>query len=162
MVENNDWGVLSTISTHEGLQNTPFGNPISLAQVDGTPYFYVSDLDQSLKDVAADPHVSLSLSDAAALKSPACGTIPGAGDPESPLCSRLTISGVFVNISGTDEATTAWDALVAAHPAMALWPEDHDWYIGRLQISNLWLINIYGGAADISPEDYYAYNATTN
>mmetsp|Transcript_30951 Transcript_30951/g.62828 ORF Transcript_30951/g.62828 Transcript_30951/m.62828 type:complete len:194 (+) Transcript_30951:25-606(+) len=158
MVETYDWGILSTISTLPGLEGTPFGNPISIAQVEGTPYFYVSALDQSLKDIASNSHVSLTLSDAEALKSPACGTVPKAGDPESPLCSRLTISGTFLNISGTDEAPVAWEALVAAHPAMAAWPADHSWFIGKLEISNLWLINIFGGASIITPDQYYQNN----
>lgn len=76
MVENYDWGILSTISTMDGFEGTPFGNPNSFAQVGGTPYFYVSSLDQSIIDISSDSHVSLALSDAEALKSVACGTIP--------------------------------------------------------------------------------------
>ena len=76
MVEEYSWGILGTTSTLEGLEGSPFGNPNSYATVDGTPYFYVSDLDQSMLDVKSDPRVSLSLSDAEALKSMACGTIP--------------------------------------------------------------------------------------
>jgi len=36
MVEKYNWGVISTISTHEGLEGTPFGNPISIAEVCGS------------------------------------------------------------------------------------------------------------------------------
>ena len=55
--------------------------------------------------------VGYTLSNAEKLSSPACGTIPYAGDEESPLCSRLSITGNFLNISGTDEEQTATDAL---------------------------------------------------
>ena len=55
-----------------------------------------------------------------------------------------------------EEANTAWEALVAAHPIMASWPVDHSWFIGKLEISNVWLINIFGGATNITPEEYYA------
>ena len=157
MVDEYKWGILSTTSTMSGFEGTPFGNPNSYAQVDGTPYFYVSSLDQSMQDVAADSHVSLAISDAEALKSPACGApFPKAGDPESPICSRLTIMGTFKNVSGTPEANAAWDALQAAHPAMSSWPADHAWFIGKLDISHLWLINIFGGASNITPEEYFA------
>ena len=47
-------------------------------------------------------------------------------------------------------------ALQAAHPAMASWPADHAWFIGKLEISHLWLINIFGGATNITPDEYYA------
>lgn len=157
MVSKYDWGILGTISTMAGLEGTPFGNPNSIAEVDGQPYFYVSSLDQSIQDIQSDAHVSLALSDAEDLASTACGTI--AGDPESPLCSRLTISGTFLNISGTSEADEAWTALTAKHPAMATWPSDHSWFIGKIQISHLWLINFYGGATNITPDEYYSYAA---
>jgi hypothetical protein len=39
---------------------------------------------------------------------------------------------------------------------MASWPVDHSWFIGKLEISNVWLINIFGGATNITPEEYYA------
>ena len=157
MVNKYTWGIMSTTSTMDGFAGMPFGNPNSYAQVDGTPYFYVSSLDQSMQDVAADSRVSLAISDAESLKSPACGNpLPKAGDPESPLCSRLTIMGKVLNVSGTPEADAAWDALQAAHPAMSSWPADHAWFIGKLEISHLWLINIFGGATNITPDEYYA------
>ena len=155
-VTENSWGILSTISTIAGLEGTPFGNPNSYAEIDGQPYFYVSGLDQSMQDVSKTASVSLSISDAQMIKNPACGTIPKAGDPESPICTRLTMSGSFVNISGTTEADEAWGALQEAHPAMSSWPADHNWFIGKLDISHLWLINIFGGASNITPEEYFA------
>ena len=39
-----------------------FGNPNSIAEVDGVPYFFVSALDQSMQDIEVDPRVSLTLS----------------------------------------------------------------------------------------------------
>jgi len=90
MVQNFYWGTFSTISTMPGFEGAPFANPISFAQVNNTPYVYVSSLDQSIQDLLVDPRVSLGLSSAEKLSSPTCGTVPGVGDAESPLCSRLT------------------------------------------------------------------------
>jgi len=39
---------------------------------------------------------------------------------------------------------------------MKAWPTSHDFFFTTLNITNLWLIDIYGGAAIIKPEDYYA------
>jgi len=64
--------------------------------------------------------------------------------------------GKFVNVTGTPEGGPAEAALFAAHPVMATWPSDHSWFIGKINILNLWLINIYGGADNISPDEYYA------
>jgi len=156
MVSSLDWGVMSTISTASDTTGAPFGNPQSHADVNGVIYYYVSDLDQSMLDVAANNQVGYTLSNAEKLSSAACGTIPYVGDEESPLCSRLSITGNFVNISGTDEEEQALDALFSKHPAMKNWPADHSWFVGKLDITQLWEINIFGGASHITPEQYYA------
>jgi len=95
MVHNFTWGSFSTISTIPGFEGAPFANPVSFAQVNNTPYVFVSSLDQSIQDLLVDPRVSLGLSGAEKLSSPACGTVPGVGDAESPLCSRLTSKCIF-------------------------------------------------------------------
>lgn len=160
MVNSSTWGVISTISTRKGMEGSPFGNPNSIADVGGIPYFFVSALDQSMTDIYSDSRVSLTLSEAQGVSENAAAcTISypnGAGDPESPVCSRLVISGTFVNISGTDEEATASKALFAKHPAMSAWPTDHDWFVGKISIVDIWLIDIYGGASIIAAEDYYA------
>ena len=66
------------------------------------------------------------------------------------------VMGTFVNVSGTPEAGPAQDALFAAHPDMASWPANHSWFVGKLDITNILLINMYGGADNISPDEYYA------
>ena len=71
------------------------------------------------------------------------------------MCSRMAFSGDFVDISGTVEGDLAMTALLEAHPAMEEWPEGHKWFVAKLDLSSVWLINMFGGAALISPEDYY-------
>lgn len=159
MVSAYNWGVLSTISSMEGIEGQPFGNPNSFAEIDGIPYFYVSELDQSMQDVASNSLVSFTLSNAESLTSPMCGTVPYAGDPESPLCSRLVINGNFLNISGTSEGDAAKDVLFSEHKAMNLWPASHDWFVGKIEIEQLWEISMYGGASHITADEYY--NATS-
>jgi hypothetical protein len=156
MVATNSWGVLSTISTLAGNDGNAFGNPQSYAgDIDGVLYFYVSSLDQSMQDVQRNDRVSFSISQAEHVMSVACGFVPFGGDPESPLCSRVAVLGAFINVTGTDEEAHAREALFALHPAMQLWPSDHNWLVFKLEVMQLWLVNIYGGAAIISASDYF-------
>jgi len=38
---------------------------------------------------------------------------------------------------------------------MADWPTDHSWFIGAIDITNIWLIDIYGGAKTLDIDAYY-------
>jgi hypothetical protein len=43
---------------------------------------------------------------------------------------------------------------------MVHWPVDHHWLIFKLNITqyDVWLIDYFGGAAIITPEEYFSYN----
>ncbi len=168
MVHSLDWGTLTTISTRIGDRNVPFGNIYSF--VDGTctnstgiPYFYGTYLDQSLIDSMENPRVSLSLSEASL--SSVCGNKDGLeecsliskyGDPENPVCARLTITGELV-VLGDDssEYQFASTSLFQRHATMAHWPRNHNWLIFKIEIHDIWLIDYFGGAAIIPPEVYF-------
>ena len=117
-----------------------------------------------MQDIEVDPRVSLTLS-LAEVNNPNCVFGQPAGgpfaiysDPESPACSRLTISGVFMNVSETAEASAARQALFAKHPAMPNWAvgaSDHSWFIGKIAIQSLWLIDFFGGAQDLNASQYF-------
>ena len=79
---------------------------------------------------------------------------------KSPICARLTAMGTFVNVSATSEEAVAQDALFSLHPAMSLWPDDHSWFFFKLELTQLWLVNIYGGASTVLAADYFAANST--
>ena len=107
MTSSLTWGTMSTISTMAGMQGTPLGNPVSIADNGtGVPYMCVSPLGASIIDLAADSRMSLSLSEAQMSEVSACQEA-GSGDPENPPCARLVLSGSFVNITGTPEAEVA-------------------------------------------------------
>lgn len=144
------WGVLATNSLH--LNGTAFGNPISVVEAmgDGTPYFYVSLMDASMQDVAADPRCTLTLSEA----SIDCQTLDL--DPEDPRCVRLSLSGTMVKVTDKDEAAKATEGLFKRHPQMKSWPKDHNWYVAKLQVQHIWLIDFFGGAADVPIANYTA------
>ena len=101
MVHSLNYGVLSTISTRLP-GSPPFGNVYSFVDGDcssssGVPYFYGTYMDQSFEDVKLNPSVSFTLSEASlpsvcsASPLKACTADNGRGDPELPVCARLTM-----------------------------------------------------------------------
>lgn len=166
------WGFLSTTSTRtEGTTpGTAFGNPYSFADVGGTPYIYASDLDGSMVDLfgasSLSTRGSLALSAASlnggdAFSSCKIGGVDPLGDPENPPCSRLVLSGNFSKPAvGSPEEKAAKAALFAKHPSFKNYPPGHSFYVAKMQVEGVWLIDMYGGAATPSASDYLAYNST--
>jgi hypothetical protein len=166
MVTELTYGFLATTSTRKN-GSTPgdaFGNPYGIADVGGIPYFYGTDMDASFTDLFASAHssirCSLALSEAqlgGAQLSQACQIAPGqSGDPENPPCARLVISGGMAKVAAnTTEEAKAKAALFKKHPSFENFPTGHGFYVARLDIDGLWLINFFGGAAIINPEDYF-------
>jgi hypothetical protein len=167
MVTFLDYGFLCTISTRSvGTSvGTAFGNPYSFADVDGVPYIYASQMDASIIDlftgntnVTANSRGSLSLSEASySTKIMSECKIGGfLGDPENPLCARLVLTGNFSKvISNSSEAVAAQKALFSRHPSFSNYPVSHEFFIAKLNIDGIWLVDIFGGAAIIQPEDYF-------
>jgi hypothetical protein len=120
-------------------------------------------MDQSLIDSMANPMVSLSLSEASLAsvcgnkdRIEDCSLGSRYGDPENPICARLTLTGELVVIDkGSAEYDFASQALFQRHTTMANWPRDHNWIIFKMDIQDVWLIDYFGGAAIISPADYF-------
>ena len=174
MVHSLDWGVLSTISSRFGSE-VPFGNVYSFVDGScdnptGTPYFLGTYMDQTFQDMQVNANASLTLSEAGLAS--VCGVdvdkhlledcsigYDGAGDPESPLCARLTFTGTLVQVDASSaEFHRIQHALLHRHPQMAFWPADHNWVIIKLLIQNIWLIDFFGGASILDVDKYYAEN----
>ena len=159
----------------------PFGNVYSF--VDGTcdkstgvPYFYGTYMDQTFQDIQANPSASLTLSEASLASvcgadeyskrdgglSAACqvSTHHGRyGDPESPICARLTLTGTLVVVdpaTSAEEHDMALRALYERHPQMSKWPVDHNWVVAKLDIKDVWFIDYFGGASILSVSEYLA------
>lgn len=166
MAKTLDWGVLSTTSTRsQGTHiGSAFGNPYSFADgATGTPYFYASGLDASMIDLFgaqdASARASLALSEATLMGHDmlrACKIGTFLGDPENPPCARLVLSGRVAKLAnGTAEDKTARSALFARHPSFANYPVSHDFFVAKLEVDGVWLIDQYGGAAIIPPAEYF-------
>mmetsp|Transcript_21845 Transcript_21845/g.36556 ORF Transcript_21845/g.36556 Transcript_21845/m.36556 type:complete len:211 (-) Transcript_21845:238-870(-) len=155
LAHQNLWGTLSTTSVH--LNGQAWGQPKSF--VDGSSsnstgdlYFYDSDMDTSMEDANANPLVAFSLSLAQSVGYCNVQRL----DPEDPRCARVVFSGRFQQVTDPEELKFAQSSLFERHPQMEGWPEDHSWKIHKIVISEIWLIDIYGGASIIDPKDYYA------
>merc|ERR1712037_970830 len=97
------WGSLSTISTLPALKGKPFANIISFVEgfpgnstdKQGQPYFFVSDMDQSMVDLKKQNSASLAVSEAA---SGPCGDGTATNDPEDPRCVRFVLNGSWARV----------------------------------------------------------------
>ena len=130
----------------------------------GVPYLYGTYMDQSFVDVSENDIVALTLSEASlssvcndheSVKS--CSLNNQYGDPENPVCGRLTITGKLeVLKKNTTEYEFAKGALFERHTSMESWPEDHGWVIAKIDVQDLWLVDFYGGASVVQLDDYFS------
>lgn len=178
MVHTMEWGVIATMSSR--LPNTPpFGNVYSFVdgtcdESSGTPYFYGSYMDQTLKDMLVTPMASLTITEAAlasvcgAKGLEICSVMPRGhhhemyGDPESPLCARLTLTGKLVEVSRDSvEFENVLHAFYLRHPQMKTWPSDHNWVIVKLVIEDIWFLDYFGGATILDVDTYFEQDLAT-
>ena len=159
MVHYVDWGVLSTISTEYNISGVPvpFTNIIAVSDgpIDsstGIPYFYVSKLDTSIKDISKNNIVCLGMSE---IETGYCQA--HSYNPELPLCARLTLCGHFTPVDA-DEEKFALNAIFSRFPGMKDWPSSHEFFPAKLKINLIWLIDFFGGAAIVNPSDYFKQN----
>ncbi|KAG6494369.1 protein CREG1-like [Zingiber officinale] len=152
LVAQNSWGVLSTISSELG--GSPFGNVVSFSdgvpgEGCGVPYFYLTALDPTARHALADERSSFTISE---FPLGSCGKI----DPENPTCAKLTLTGKLKLLDNqTSETEFAQNALFSKHPEMEDWPKGHHFQIFKLLIKDLFLIDWFGGAKPLSPEQYF-------
>nr|XP_033797515.1 protein CREG1 isoform X1 [Geotrypetes seraphini]XP_033797516.1 protein CREG1 isoform X2 [Geotrypetes seraphini] len=152
-----DWGALATVSSHEPVRGRPFANVFSvsdgpLGRGSGVPYFYLTNLEISVQDLQVNPNASLTMSLAQTLYCKKEGY-----DPQSPLCAHIILSGIIEKVNST-EMDFAKLALFSRHPEMTSWPPDHGWFFAKLNITNIWVLDYFGGIKTVTPEDYYSVN----
>ena len=162
----------------------PFGNVYSFVDgpchnSTGTPYFYGTYMDQSFQDSLSNTNAALTLSEASIssvcldqtttstitsrkqhqpFRRQACQVGLQYGDAENPVCARLTLTGRLVEVTNQEERDWALDAIFARHQSMKGWPKNHDWIVGKLILSDIWLIDYFGGASILDLGAYYGAN----
>ncbi|XP_047025794.1 protein CREG1 isoform X1 [Helicoverpa zea] len=161
VLHNAGWASLATISVLPAIEGFPFSNVKSivdgsLANSTGIPYFYMSPLDFSAKDLSKNSRatVLVSLEETRYCENQKI-------DPEDPRCTRLMLSGKMKKIhENTAEYVFAKGALFERHPSMADFPPDHNWFVAKLKIAQIAMVDWFGGAKYIPVRDYLAYNYT--
>jgi hypothetical protein len=148
------WGALATISTMEAVRGWPFADVLSLSDGppgvgSGVPYFYLSPLQISVSNLQENPHATLTLSLAETIYCRKNGF-----DPQNPLCVHIMLSGTVTKVNET-EVNIAKHSLFTRHPAMKTWPASHNWFFAKLNITNIWVLDYFGGPKIVTPEEYY-------
>ena len=68
------------------------------------------------------------------------------------------LSGSLAKVAaGSDEETAAKKALFAKHPSFKMYPPGHAFYVVKMEVDGVWLIDAYGGAATPSAKEYLDY-----
>jgi hypothetical protein len=77
-------------------------------------------------------------------------------DPMEPTCARIMITGEALRVvKGTAEFDFAAQAMTSHHPASAHWIDAHDFFLCKLNISQIAVLDWYGGPHFVSNDDYY-------
>ncbi|CAL8390836.1 unnamed protein product [Boreogadus saida] len=149
------WASMATISSHDPVRGQPFSNAFSvsdgpLGRGSGVPYLYLTRMEVSVQDLKVNPQASLSMSLA---QTDYCAQ--QGYDPQSPLCAHVILSGSVLQVNDTAEAEFAKKWLFWRHPEMVDWPSDHDWFFAKFNISQVWVLDYFGGVKTVTPEEYF-------
>ncbi|KAH7289552.1 hypothetical protein KP509_30G008500 [Ceratopteris richardii] len=152
LVASSYWAVISTTSIH--LKGAPWGNVADVSDGDpinstGVPYFYLTSLDPTPQDLAANPNCSVTFSE------DALGTC-AEFDAEDPRCAKLTLYGQMEAIQpGNIGFDFAKNALFTKHPQMKGWPDDHKFNVYKLNIEDIFLVDYFGGPKKLNVTEYF-------
>nr|XP_016944698.1 protein CREG1 [Drosophila suzukii]XP_036674402.1 protein CREG1 [Drosophila suzukii] len=158
LVHRANWAALGSLSTNKLVEGYPMVNIISIDDSDangnstGRIRFLLTDLDFTGPDWQKDNKVTLLFSDEQTLR---CKD--GGKDPMEPTCARSMISGQVQKLDPSDQSyQPAKDAFVRRHPAADNWIKAHNFYLCELEISNIFVLDFYGGPHNVKASDYYA------
>ena len=172
-----NWGAMATISARTPILGFPFANVFSLSdgpvgESTGTPYIYATPMEISFHDLRANPQASITMSLAQVLTI-SCFTLykfcclkgnyctEKHYDPMDPRCAHIILTGSMVSVpKDSEEGEFAKRALFSRHPVMPDWPKDHGWFFTKLNITNVIVLDFFGGAITVPLNEYF--NATVD
>lgn len=147
------WG---TISAWDAVNQRPVGGVASFS--DGPPdsptgrlYFFLTPMDETTQHITSYPACSFTVAEAQLQPNGCSGT-----DPEDPTCAKITVIGEMQHIASAEEADAAAAALFSRHAAMQQWPADHGFTFFELKVTEVHMLDWYGGMHIIPGSDYYA------
>ncbi|KAJ3584677.1 hypothetical protein NHX12_015172 [Muraenolepis orangiensis] len=149
------WASLATTSSHDPVRGQPFSNTLSVSDGPpghgaGVPYMYLTPMELSVQDLQVQPQASLSMSLAQTDYCRDQGL-----DPQSPLCAHIILSGSVLKVTEDQEAELAKKWLFLRHPEMEDWPADHGWFFAKFNITQVWVLDYFGGVKTVAPDDYF-------
>lgn len=151
LVHNSDWAAVGTISVDSKIAGFPMVNVISVADnAEGVIYFMLVDLDFTGQDWKKRNNVTFLFTQDVNGECRANNK-----DPMEPTCARAMISGQVEEVVGDKEKDTAQKLFLKRHPAGSKWIDTHVFYLCKLNIGNIYVLDFYGGPHDVSAEDYY-------
>jgi len=161
IVHQSDWISMATFSTREPFTDYPTANVFAMADgpVDkstGIPYFYLTEMELSVHDLIKNNKASITMSLAQGDYCKKMGY-----DPEDPRCAHIIITGKILKLDADEDAEEynfAHDGLFSRHPEMKTWPANHGWFVAKMEVENILLLDYFGGAKTIEIDDYM--NAT--
>lgn len=156
LVHKAEWVSMGSLSTVEAIKGYPMVNIIATAdsargaKSTGTLFFYLTMLDYTAQDLSKDNRLTILLSMDQDLECSKQGI-----DPMEPTCARIMISGRAVKLEeGTDEYTFGKNAMFSHHPAAKHWLDTHNFFLCKLDIVQIAVLDYYGGPHYVTVEDY--------
>jgi len=158
-----DWVSFATISTLESVKGYPYVTLKSMSDGPvnngtGIPYLYMTEMDVSGKDITVNNNCTIM---ATLAETDYCNQEDF--DPQDPRCAKLIISGKLIQVdNATHEYNFAHDALFTRHPAMKWWPKDHDFYVAKVELEQIAVLDYFGGMKHVSIKDYLNANGDSS
>jgi len=157
LVHNVEWTAMGTISTLPSISGFPMVNVIAFADSEkkekstGNIYFYLTMLDFTAQDLSKKNQLTTLFTMDQSLY-----CTKRKIDPMEPTCARAMISGEALRIpKNSDEYEFASAAMLSRHPASAHWLDTHEFFLCKLNISSICLLDWYGGPHYVDTEDYF-------
>ncbi|XP_001600211.1 protein CREG1 [Nasonia vitripennis] len=161
IVNEAEWTSIATISVRENTKNYPFVNLVSLSdglkgQGSGVPYIFVTPLDFTGQDLIKDQRVTMLMSLA---QGDWCNQ--KGYDPMDPRCARVVLSGKIEQINEDHpDYKTAKTAFFGRHEWLAHMPENHHFYLAKLNIQTIEVLSRFGGIGYVTVDEYYGASPT--
>lgn len=156
LVHKAEWVSMGSLSTVDAIKGYPMVNVIAVAdsargeKSTGTLYFYLTMLDYTAQDLSKDNRLTVLLSMDQDLYCSKRGV-----DPMEPTCARIMISGRAVKLEdGNDEFNFGKNAMFSRHPAAQKWLATHNFFLCKLEITQIAVLDWYGGPHYVTVEEY--------
>ncbi|XP_017776168.1 PREDICTED: protein CREG1-like [Nicrophorus vespilloides] len=155
-----DWISISTISTYPSFETYPFSNIMSVSDGPvgkgaGTPYFLLTHLDLSAKDLLEDNRTTIVAS--LAQVNNFCNK--QSWDPQDPRCGKVMLVGRIskVNLDSSD-LVVAMEDFITRHPTLKGLINTSSNYLAKLNIEKILLLDSNGPTKNVDVKDYFKAN----